>query len=401
MKGRGSRVWDLDGNEYLDLCGKFGANILGHNDERYVEGIAGTLREISAANLGTAECETAELICAFVPGAEMVRFSLSGTDAVQNALRLARAHTGKNRFIRFHTHYHGSADNLLGGAVGDLAHPVPREFPGDAADTLGKARDVLRDQSFLLPWNDAEALARVLDAHGDDVAAVLMEPVCMNGGGVWPAPGYLENVRRLCDAHGALLVFDEIITGFRMGPGGAQEQLGVTPDLTTLGKAMAGGALPVSAVAGSREVMRLYEDRRVVHGGTFNGYPLGMAAVRSTLRILRDSGGAGHLEMAKRLRGITTALLDAAERHGFRLEMRGIDACGIFHFAEDGPSRGRSQHLPLMLLGEALAGHGILASNLNRLYGNLSLTPSDEEFFAQRIEDAFTSVRASLRKLLA
>ncbi len=404
-KGRGSLVWDLDGNEYLDLGGKFGANILGHNRDRYAESIVNALTSISSANLGSIECEAAEMVCEFVPSAEMVRFSLSGTDAVQSALRLARGFTGKNRFIRFYTHYHGNADNLLGGAVGDPSNPVPVDFPGDPSDTEGKARNITQEQSFLLPWNDSGALERIFDVYGDDVAAVLMEPICMNGGGVWPEPAYLQGVRRLCNSHGVVLIFDEIITGFRMGLGGAQEQLGVTPDLTTLGKAIAGGSLPVSAVAGSRDIMRLYEARRVVHGGTFNGYPLGMAAVLATLEILSEAGNKGYHEMGNHLTNMTSALLSAADERGFSLEMRGIDTGRIFHFVEDTPANVQSDQQRrvtlsrIMLTADALAEHGILVSNLNRLYGNLSLSQADEDFFAERVQDAFKSVSTSLSRL--
>ena len=404
VQGQGSRVWDLDGNEYLDLCAKFGANILGHNDERYVGRIGEALASISSANLGSSDCEAAEMVCELVPGAEMVRFSLSGTDAVQSALRLARGFTGKNRFIRFFTHYHGNADNVLGGVVGELAHPVPVEVPGDPTDTEGKARNIIQEQSFLLPWNDAASLERVLAAYGHEVAAVLMEPVCMNGGGVEPQPGYLEAVRRLCDSHDVLLIFDEIITGFRVGLGGAQAHFGVTPDLTTLVKAMAGGSLPVSAVAGSREVMRLYEARKVVHGGTFNGYPLGMAAVRATLEILSEPGTDPYREMGERLGRMKAALLKAAEDRGLSLEMRGIDAGGIFHFADADASDGQQRKPPLsriMLTADALAEHGILVSNLNRLYANVSLSDADEAFFAERVDDAFESVAATLGRIEA
>lgn len=401
VRGAGTRAWDLDGNEYLDFFCKFGANILGHNHPRYNEALMAALQGVAAVNLGTAECEAAERICEHVPGAEMVRFSLSGTEAVQNALRLARGYTGKSKFIRFFTHYHGNADNLLGGRVGDLANPVPQEFEGDINDTEGKASGA-SGECFLLPWNDAAVLDRVLTAFAGDVAAVLMEPICINGGGVLPGPGYLPEVRRLCDKHGVVLIFDEVITGFRVGLGGAQRMFGVTPDLTTLGKAMAGGALPVSAIAGKRDLMKLYEARRVTQGGTFNGYPLGIAAVNTTLQILEEDGGRGYESMAERMREIHAAFLAAAARHGLAFEMKGVDAAGVYHVVtagDESPAARMVAQFAGKLTSEAMAEHGILVSNLNRFYGSISVSAADVAAFTQRIERVFELVGQFVEKM--
>lgn len=401
VRGAGTRAWDLDGNEYLDFFCKFGANILGHNHPRYNEALMAALQGAAAVTLGTAECEAAEKICEYVPGAEMVRFSLSGTEAVQNALRLARGYTGKTKFIRFFTHYHGNADNLLGGRVGDLANPIPQEFEGDINDTEGKAKGA-SGECFLLPWNDAAVFERVLATFGGDVAAVLMEPICINGGGVLPSPGYLPEVRRLCDKHGVVLIFDEVITGFRVGLGGAQRMFGVTPDLTTLGKAMAGGALPVSAIAGKRDLMKLYEARRITHGGTFNGYPLGIAAVKATLQILEEDGGRGYESMAARMREIHAAFLAAAARHGLTFEMKGVDAAGVYHVvtaANESPAARTVAQYAAKLTSEAMAEHGILVSNLNRFYGSISVSAADVAAFTQRIERVFELVGQFVEKL--
>src|SRR5262249_36757111 len=155
---------------------------------------------------------------------------------------------------------------------------------------------------------------------------------CINGGGILPAEGYLKEMRRLCDVHGVVLIFDEVITGFRVGLGGAQSLVGVIPDLTTLGKAIAGGALPVSAIAGKKEIMKLYASRQVVHGGTFNGYALGMAAVRATLDILSADGGRCYDAMAAQMRKIHHGFLGAAARHGLDFEFKGLDTAGVYHF---------------------------------------------------------------------
>jgi glutamate-1-semialdehyde 2,1-aminomutase len=401
VRGSGARAWDLDGNEYLDFFAKFGANILGHNHPRYNESLFAVLNGIAAVNLGTAEAEAAEMICEYVPSAEMVRFSLSGTEAVQNALRLARGYTGKNRFVRFFTHYHGNADNLLGGRIGDLTNPVPEEFAGDFNDSDGKAKGAARE-SFLLPWNDAGTLDAVLTSYGVEVAAVLMEPICINGGGVLPNPGYLHEVRRLCDKHSVVLIFDEVITGFRVGLGGAQSMFGVTPDLTTLGKAMAGGAVPVSAIAGKRDIMKLYESRRVVHGGTFNGFPLGMAAVKATLEILAEDGGRSYELMAARMREIHASFLTAAAQHGMEFEMKGVDAAGVYHAAfatGDEAKRETIEQYAVKLISEAMVENGLLVSNLNRFYGSVAVSEDDVALFKDRIEKAFEVVGTFFQRM--
>jgi glutamate-1-semialdehyde 2,1-aminomutase len=404
-RGDGSRAWDVDGNEYLDLFGKFGANILGHNHPRYNAELMAGLGRISSANLSLDEGEAAELICEHIQSAEMLRFSLSGTEAVQNALRLARAATGKQRFIRFQTHYHGNADNLIGGLPGALSFPVPVEANNDFYDTEGKANGICQEQSFLLPWNDLTALESTLSAFGGEVAALLMEPICINGGGILPQRGYLEGVRGLCDRHGVVLIFDEVITGFRVGLGGAQALLGVVPDLTILGKALSGGALPVSAVAGKREIMKLYADRRVAHGGTFNGYPLGMTAVRATLSILGENSGRALEEMATRMRRLKAVFLVAAERHSLQLDMAETDAAAIFHPRDDAvtshspKARKVLQYLP-KLVSEAMAEHGILLSNMNRFYGSIALNDDDIALFEERIDTALSAVSAYVEKVL-
>ncbi|WP_084327462.1 aspartate aminotransferase family protein [Salinarimonas rosea] len=403
-RARGARAWDLDGNEYLDLFGKFGANILGHGHPGYVAALTDALGAVTATTLGSSEAQAAERICALVPCAEMVRFGLSGTDAVENAIRLARAHTGKQRFVRFARHYHGNADNLLGGGVGEPSFPVPIETAGDLYDTEGKARDIAQQQSFLMPWNDLPALDAVIRAHGHEIAALIMEPFCVNGGGTTPVPGYLEGARRLCDAHGIVLVFDEVITGFRTSLAGAQGVLRVTPDLCTLGKALGGGALPVSAVAGQREIMRLYADRRVVHGGTFNGYPLGMAAVLATLEILSAEAGAPLERMHRTMRVLERRFLAAAERHGLDFRTSDIDGLTIVHprIADDGgddPGARRRADLVTKLTGEALAENGILVSNMNRMYGSIALEDRDVAFFEERVDAALGAVAAFVSRL--
>lgn len=402
---RKSRIWDIDGNEHLDLFGKFGANILGHNLPEYNEALISALGQVSAANLGVIDRTAVELICDCLPCAEMVRFSLSGTEAVLNALRLARAYTGRNKFVRFEGHYHGNADNLMGGRGGPKENPVPEEFENDFYDTGGKACGIAQHQSYLVAWNDIEALQYLVETKGHEIAAILMEPININGGGRHPAPGYLKAVRALCDENGIVLIFDEVITGFRLGLGGAQEMLGVTPDLTTLGKAMSGGAVPVSAVVGRREIMSLIENRTVCHGGTFNGYQLGLAAVIATITYLRSNSQALYGKMIDHMRLCQDHLSAEGEAHGIPLSITGEPACTVFSYAQNGANEApdpKTRFLrdnAIKLIGEALAEKGILVSNLNRLYGNVSLEDEDIDMFRERATQAFEKVATFTSRL--
>ena len=273
--GRGSRLWDVDGNELIDYVGSWGAAILGHAHPSVVTAI------IEAAQRGTSygaptpgEVELAELIVAAMPSIERLRFVSSGTEAAMSAVRLARAATGRDRIVKMAGGYHGHADALLvqpgSGATG---------LPASAGVTAGAARDTL-----VAPYNDLNAVEQLLAPS--DVAAVIVEPVAANVGVVPPARGYLEGLRAATARQGTLLVFDEVITGFRVAHGGAQARFGVTPDLTVLGKII-GGGLPVGAYGGSAELMALVAPEGPVYqAGTLSGNPLAMAAGAATLREL-------------------------------------------------------------------------------------------------------------------
>lgn len=395
QKGRGARVWDLDGNEYLDLFCKFGALIVGHNNPRYNEALKDCIDRVLSVDQCHLEGEVCELLVHHIPCAEMVRFGLSGTESIQNAIRLARGYTGKEKFVRFIGHYHGNADNIMGGEVKDPRYPVP--MPGDQGgyDTKGRDPEILQRQSFLIPWNDSRVLEELFSNYADEIAAVIMEPIAINGGGVLPKPGYLEKVRELCSRYNVLLLFDEVITGFRVGMSGAQGLFGVTPDLAVFGKALAGGAMPVSLIAGKKEIMDLYATQQVVHMGTFNGYPLGLAAVRATLKMLsEDPGcyermGSWNLEIAK-------AFVSSAKEAGLPFVVQGVPNALVFHVREkpvvdmvnDG-SETQTDGLITIMSRE----YGILFSYVSRMYPNLLLSEEDVIFFRERIGDALSNAK--------
>lgn len=392
-----SRVTDMNGREYLDLYARFGALIVGHGNEEYNECLKDTIDRVLSVSHCDLDAEALELIHQYVPSAEMIRFGLSGTEIVQNALRLARAWTGKNRFVRFEGHYHGNSDNIMGGKTPRTGLPVPSDYPGDMKGTQGRARDVMESQSYLLPWNDAARLEELFVEHGDDIAAVIMEPVCVNGGGVMPAPGYLQRVRQLCDHHQVVLIFDEIITGFRMGLGGAQEMFGVTPDLTTLGKAIAGGGVPVSALVGRADIMKPLVDKKVIHAGTFNGYPLGTAAVKATLEMLGRNGGEAMNRMNLHAEMIHDILTREAAKVGLPLIVQGPAGCASYHCCTEELSSTADYTFELMsfdiLLNGKLAEHGILVSTLSRMYPNIMLDMKDVAWFSERVPAAIAEMK--------
>jgi glutamate-1-semialdehyde 2,1-aminomutase len=283
----GAHLWDTDGNRYIDYVLGQGPAILGHSAPIVADAVATQVRRgitFSAGHL--AEVELAETLCRLIPCAEQVRFNSVGSEAVHAALRLARGHTCRSKVLKFEGHYHGWLDPVLYSVhpALDVAGPAhaPAVVGGSAGQQASAAADVV-----VAPWNDLAALDALLTEHGADIAAVIMEPILCNAGVIMPDDGYLSGVAELCRRSGALLVFDEIITGFRMAPGGAQDYLGVTPDLATFGKAMAGG-MQISALVGRADVMADIASGRVAHAGTFNSHPVAVAAAQATLAVLDE-----------------------------------------------------------------------------------------------------------------
>jgi glutamate-1-semialdehyde 2,1-aminomutase len=305
----GARLWDVDENEYLDYVLGQGPLVLGHGHPAIIEAVKAQLdrgQVFSAQH--ELEVEVAAAVCRLVPCAERLRFNSVGSEAMHAAWRLARAFTGREKILKFEGHYHGWFDSALYSVAPPLEIAGPPEAPVAVPGTRGQAAST-RGDLVIAPWNDLEALAALLDRHGAEVAAVCLEPILCNSGCIAPLPGYLEGVQALCRRHGCLLIFDEVITGFRVALGGAQALLGVTPDLAVFGKALAGG-FPLSCLAGRAEVMDLIPRGEVGHAGTFNSNPVVMAAAAAVLREME----AGAASLYPRLRALGQRLMAGLRR---------------------------------------------------------------------------------------
>jgi glutamate-1-semialdehyde 2,1-aminomutase len=323
----GATITDVDGNEYIDLVQSWGALLFGHAHPRIVAAVT------EAAHRGTSfgaasevEVELARLVTTMVPGAERVRFVNSGTEAGMTAVRLARGATGRNKILKFAGCYHGHLDSLLveaGSGLATLGQPgTPGVTPGTTADTI------------VAPYNDLAAVKEALAVCGDDLAAIVVEPVAANMGLVLPLDGFLDGLRALADESGALLIFDEVITGFRLGPGGAQQRFGIHADLVMLGKIL-GGGLPVGAVAGRADVMEeLAPVGPVYQAGTLAGNPLTMAAGIATLEMIASEPSL-HTDLQERSRSLVRGLVDAAD--GAEVPMVAVAIGGLagFFFSND------------------------------------------------------------------
>ena len=300
VRGEGPHIFDADGNQYLDFIGSWGPLLLGHRFPPVIEALRGTLERGTSFGAPTeGEIELAELICQMVPSVEMVRLVSSGTEAAMSALRVARGFTGRDLTIKFEGCYHGHVDSLLvkaGSGVATLGLPDSPGVPKAFSDT-----------TLALPYNDPAAVEAAFQAHPGKIAAVMVEPVAGNMGCVPPAPGYLQALRDLCTKHGALLIFDEVMTGFRLSPGGAQQLYNIRPDMTALGKVI-GGGLPIAAYGGPKEVMSYVAPSGPIYqAGTLSGNPMAVNAGLAMLRHLH-----AHPEVYETLEQRGTQLASAA-----------------------------------------------------------------------------------------
>lgn len=325
--GKGSRIYDVDGNEYLDFTLSQGPLILGHSHPYVLKSVHDyTEHGQIFAGQHMKEIELAEKLQQMIPSAELMRFCLDGSEAVQTAFRVARAKTGRKKFLRFEGHYHGWLDNVCWGISALSAEALgsredPAVYPWSEGLPLHS-----KDEFIIIPWNDLTLLKSTVAKHHKDIAAIITEPVMCNSGCILPQEGFLEGLREVCDQYEIALIFDEVITGFRLGLGGAQQHFKVTPDLSIFAKAM-GSGYPISVIAGKRKWMQVIEESKVIHAGTMNSGNAPVAAALATVEVLEKENPYERLyEYGRRM---MEGLRQAAKETGHSLLVQGPGP--VFH----------------------------------------------------------------------
>jgi glutamate-1-semialdehyde 2,1-aminomutase len=324
-RAAGAHLFDVDGNTYIDYALGMGPAILGHAPPQVVAAVRDSLALGQMyAGQHPAELELARLVQRAVPSAELVRFGITGSEMVQAALRVARAYTGRTKIIKFEGHYHGWFDNVLANVGGPPSEPSESMPFHTSAQSRGQPPSSVVEL-LVLPWNSVGALRRCLAAHGPQVAGVLMEPMMCNSGAIVPRPDYLKAVRQLCDEHGVVLIFDEVITGFRLGLAGAQGRFGVEPDLSIFAKAI-GAGFPLAMLTGRRKHMELIASGAVNHSGTYNANVPSIVAGVAALKLLSGSNGQVFAHIERLGHRLMSGLVDLARKHSLNLRVSGLGA---------------------------------------------------------------------------
>jgi len=392
--GSGSTIVDVDDNSYIDYLLAFGALINGHSHPRIAEAVQKQAQE--GTMLGTAvelEVELAKKFKQFVPTSDMVVFANGGTDATSNAVRIARAATGKDLILKFEGHYHGQHDYAM---VSVEAPPVVagmEEYPRSLPYSAGIPSLVL-DTVVVSPWNNPKALERIMKRHRNDVAAIIMEPVMANSTVIPPNDDYLKAVKEIAVSNDALLIFDEVITGFRMAPGGAQQYYGVTPDLSTWGKAL-GGGLPLAAVSGKKEYMELIAPGKVSYGGTYFANSLTLAGAKANLEILAENDYRALKVLKERTERLTKELAEVAQKAKQKVCVQSVPGIFTFCFAKYQKITNYRESLLIdwekfRMLHQLLLDHGVYLHPDNYERVALSTVHSDEDITrtVQAFEDS-------------
>ncbi len=395
-RGEGAYLFDADGNRYIDFILGNGPAILGHSPPAVLDAVRESLSlgQVFAA-VHPAEVALAERLTEILPCAEQLRFDVSGTQGDHIALRLARAHSGRNRIVKFEGQYHGWADDIMGSVSPALNEAGPRDEPRAVPQSRGQTS--VAGELLVLPFNDGELLERSLEAQAGEIAAVILEPIQCNAGVIEPEPGFLERLRRLCDRHGIVLIFDEVITGFRAALGGAQERYGVTPDLAVFAKAAAGG-FPLSIVAGKRAIMQNLTEG-VVHGGTYNALTSAIAACRATVESLAAEDCAALKAMEARGRVLMEGLKALGREAGLPLHCQGIGTIFTTVFTENPPitdyrSYKASDEVLRLAFVQALQNRGVRTTARGTWFLSTALSDAD-------VEETLAAARGALQEIVA
>jgi glutamate-1-semialdehyde 2,1-aminomutase len=399
-RASGSRLYDVDGNSYVDYVLGMGPCILGHAPPAVTSAVGASLGDGQLyAGQHRSEIELARRFCELVPCADLLRFGSSGSEMDQAALRVARAATGRRLVVKFEGHYHGWFDTVLVGIHPPLDQagtpdPATGELPKylpSAGQTLGAVEDIA-----VLPWNDLGAVERFLAARGNETAALIMEPILCNTSVIVPRPGYLEGVRAQCDRYGVVLIFDEVITGFRVGLGGAQAMLGVTPDLAVYAKAL-GGGFAIAALAGKRSIMEQIGSGAALHGGSYNTNVPSTVAALATLDELSLDGGRAYARMAAAGERLMAGLRDRAARAGVPLLVQGLGTVFNTAFTDrpdvtDYRAYAQTDLAKQRAFLRALQDHGVRVTSRGTWFLSTAHTEAD-------VEETLAAAEAALRSV--
>jgi glutamate-1-semialdehyde 2,1-aminomutase len=394
--GQGSHLWDVDGNEYIDYQLAWGPMILGYNHPAMVESLRRQVEKpLSYGAQHELEISVAERIQSLVPCAERIAFTSSGSEAVQLVHRLARAHTGRPCILKFEGHYHGWMDGALHSYKPQVHETGPLDSPVAVPGSRGQVQNA-SDNVVIAPWNRLDVLENILRAHGSRIAAIMTEPVLCNSGCLMPGSEYLAELKRLATAVGALLIFDEVITGFRIDIGGAQKHFDVVPDIATFGKAV-GGGVALSVVAGRADLMEQMFTGGVVFGGTFNGNPLSLAGAETCLAELSRDGGAA-LRWANRMgRRLMVGIEDVARLHHIPVKVTGFGSAFYLHFTQREELQDYrdtledNKALMQRFLHLALA-EGVIVVPDGRFYVSTAHTEADVSQTLEKLENVFRAL---------
>jgi glutamate-1-semialdehyde 2,1-aminomutase len=335
-RAKGAYIWDFDGNRYIDYRVGYGPVILGHGHPTVVERVAEAIKQGTVFALTQElEVKVAERIVDMCPGVDMVRYANSGGEATMHALRIARSHTGREKILKFEGQYHGMHDNVLFSTVSSPLEALGHRRSPIPAPTSSGIPKAIHQLVITVPYNDFEALERTVKQAWGDVAAIIVEPILGNMAGTMPQPGWLEHIRKLCDEYGIVMIMDEVKTGFRIAPGGAQEYFGVQGDLVTYAKAM-GNGFPIAAIGGKQEFMNSVGPGRTAQGGTYCGNSVGTAAADATLDLIANAGVLDTVEERGKvlMEGIHSILTDAGLPH----HVVGVPAMFGIVFSEEAPT---------------------------------------------------------------
>lgn len=396
--GSGHALLDFDNKKYLDFFSKFGANILGHKNITYTNILSRYISEnlTSVNHFGTLEIKAIKKVLKSIGLKNRklkVRFCLSGTESVLNSIRLARAYTNKNKVIRFFGHYHGWSDDLLGGDSNVSSDYIPFEAQGDPRGTSGRGSNAFNN-SVLVKWNDIGVLKEVLSLHSD-IACVIMEPISINGGGVRADLEYFKELKNLSIKYGFLIIYDEVITGFRLNYGSCYKETGIIPDIWVFGKALAGGAFPVSCFVADSEIMEKYTNKKTTHGGTFNGYPLGLVAVDATLSILSKTNiYKKTVFFAEKIRELIN---QKAKIFNLEINVQGPAMAMVIHASGDivnntydwtGEMKNKEN-----IIRDVFMKHGVILAPPCRIYPNVMIDQTVVNYLDSKIDDTMIELK--------